>query len=268
MTEQKLIEILTLENAIEANRMRAALEAREIPFLIKEYADLEYGNVKRRKGWGRLESYKEFEQEILELYKEGFATNAITDEMLNENDDEDAEKGNERSGINPPKKKRTKEIIIILLVLSTSFLAYKVYDLNQIFQRPTRDANFKHLYGRDFYLLQWKRSGKDFYLAENLHGKEAFDKRSTYDLDGRLAYVSFDEDEDGIFEKSIGLDTNNDTLSMIFDMNADGVADKSLTRFNKNHELIFQDFNFDRKCDSVFIDRKSYSVEQFINMLK
>jgi hypothetical protein len=266
MTERKLIEILILENQIEANRMKDTLEERKIPFVLKEYTDLEYGNVKGKRGWGRLESYKEFEQEILQLYREGFVTPPFNDEGLPGNSDHD--KDNERSGISPIKKTNVKEIVIILLLLSTCFLAYKVYDLNRIINRPSIDKNFKLVHGSHFFLKQWKSSGKDYYLAEDQNGTGLFNKHSLYDPKGILSFIALDDNGDGIREKTIFFDTNKDTLDISYDQNEDGIGDKNNLRFNKNFNLIFQDFNFDRKYDSVFVNHKSYSIEQFLAIFK
>jgi hypothetical protein len=261
MTERKLIEILILENQIEANRMKDTLEEHKIPFVIKEYTDLEYGNIKRKKGWGRLESYKEFEQQILDLYSEGFVYDP------NEKT-ESIENMGETPEINQVKKGRVKEIIIVILLLSVSFLAYKTYELNQIITRAYNNKNFTHEHGRYSFRMKWKSSGNDYYLAQDEYDRGLFNKFSFYDPKGKLIYIGFDEDQDGINEKTIGLDTNNDTLRIFYDQNGDGIDDKSIVNLSKTLRLTFQDINFDRKWDTIIVNNKSYSVEQFEGIFK
>jgi hypothetical protein len=268
MTENRLIEILTLENQFEANRMRIVLEEQKIPFIIKEYSDLEYGNIKGKRGWGRLESYKEYEQDILDLYKQGFQSKPVNEQFTDETKDDGEQDTYEASKINRGKKSKTKEIILVVLLLSTSFLGFKVYDLNRIINRPSIDKNFTHIHGRYSFRMQWKSSGKDYLLEEDEHGTGLFNKISFSDPKGILVFLAFDEDQDGIREKTIMFDTNKDTLGITYDQNGDGIGDKSTIRFNKDFNLTFQDINFDRKCDSVFVNHKSYSVEQFMEKLK
>lgn len=268
MTENRLIEILTLENQFEANRMKVVLKEQKIPFIIKEYTDLEYGNIKGKRGWGRLESYKEYEQDILDLNQQGFRSKLINEELTNETNDGNEQNTYEASEIKQSKKSKTKEIIIVVLLLSTSFLGFKVYDLNRIINRPSLDKNFTHIHGRYSFRMQWKSSGKDYLLEEDEHGTGLFNKISFFDPKGILVFLAFDEDQDGIREKTIMFDTNKDTLGITYDKNGDGIGDKSTTRFNKDFYLTLLDINFDRKCDSVFINHKSYSMKQFMQLFK
>jgi hypothetical protein len=268
MAEQKLIEVLTFGNQWEATRMKAILEEHEIPFIIKEYQDLEYGNIKGKRGWGRLESYKAFEQEILNFYNEKTESNFLDDEMNNA-ENAISESGSSLSNaINQNKKWNIKNTLIFLLLVSTSYLGFKVYAFNRIINRSANDKNFTHVYGTSFYLMQWKCSGKDFYLAEDGYGNGTFSKFSISDPNGRVANVSFDEDQDGVYEKTIYLKTNNDTIEICYDKNNDAVADENVIYLSENNNLTFKDVNFDREWDSVLVNNKRYSMNEFTNMLK
>lgn len=274
MTEQKLVEILTLENQFEANRMKVVLEENKIPFIIKEYTDLEYGNVKGKRGWGRLESYEQFEQDILNLYKQGFNSATINEEIVNEetvNEEEetvDQENNlNERPKSNQGKKRDIKGILIIILIISTSYLGYKFYDLRQIVDRSSYDKNFTFTRERYSTLTKWRSSGKNASLAEDKGVNGMFDKFSYYDINGKLLSVSFDKDDDGIIEEFIALNIDGDTSSSYYDRNKDGAIDSSNENLSKNVNLIFIDKNFDRQWDSVVINKNPYSFEQYIKML-
>ena len=65
--------LLILDNEIEAQVLKHALEKREIPYFIKTYHDSAYnGLFQLQKGWGHLEAPPDFREEILTIYRELF----------------------------------------------------------------------------------------------------------------------------------------------------------------------------------------------------
>ncbi|TYB30815.1 MAG: hypothetical protein FXF47_07195 [Candidatus Mcinerneyibacterium aminivorans] len=68
---ENYVKILVLNDMMEANRMEAALNDEDIPFNIISYHDYAYdGLFQLQKGWGHIEAPSEYEDKILEIYKE------------------------------------------------------------------------------------------------------------------------------------------------------------------------------------------------------
>ena len=60
--------ILTLDNALEAYRIKDILDSEGIPHIIRTYHDTAYdGLFQGQYGWGALEADEEYEARILEL---------------------------------------------------------------------------------------------------------------------------------------------------------------------------------------------------------
>ncbi len=60
--------ILTLENEMEAYRIKDILESEGIPHIIRSYHDAAYdGLFQGQYGWGALEADDKYEERILEL---------------------------------------------------------------------------------------------------------------------------------------------------------------------------------------------------------
>jgi hypothetical protein len=60
--------ILTLENEMQAYRIKDILDGEKIPHIIRSYHDAAYdGLFQGQYGWGALEADEEYEHRILEL---------------------------------------------------------------------------------------------------------------------------------------------------------------------------------------------------------
>ncbi len=60
--------IITLENEMEAYRIKDILDSEEIPHIIRSYHDAAYdGLFQGQYGWGALEADDKYEERILEL---------------------------------------------------------------------------------------------------------------------------------------------------------------------------------------------------------
>jgi hypothetical protein len=60
--------ILTLENEMEAYRIKDILDSEDIPHIIRSYHDAAYdGLFQGQYGWGALEADDKYEKRILEL---------------------------------------------------------------------------------------------------------------------------------------------------------------------------------------------------------
>lgn len=65
------IKILTLNNEVEARMLSAILNEHGIPHILKSYHDSALDGIfQLQKGWGYIEAYSEYEDEILKLYGE------------------------------------------------------------------------------------------------------------------------------------------------------------------------------------------------------
>jgi hypothetical protein len=65
----RIVKILVLNNAIEANLLDGLLKEREIPHVIRSYHDSAYDGLWQiQSGWGQLDAADEFREEILEIY--------------------------------------------------------------------------------------------------------------------------------------------------------------------------------------------------------
>lgn len=63
--------IITLDNEFEAQRLREILDKEGIPHIIKSYHGSAFdGLYQETQGWGALIADEEYEEKILELYKE------------------------------------------------------------------------------------------------------------------------------------------------------------------------------------------------------
>ena len=76
--------IVILENAVEAQLLKALLEERQIPHVIRSFHDSAMdGLYQMGRGWGRIEAPAEYEEEILLLYE------TIAEQTEDFDDDED-----------------------------------------------------------------------------------------------------------------------------------------------------------------------------------
>jgi tetratricopeptide (TPR) repeat protein len=67
----ELIQIVSLENEIEGTLMEEILRDRKIPFTLRRYHDMAFDGVTEGwQGWGMIESYAEYRNEILEIYND------------------------------------------------------------------------------------------------------------------------------------------------------------------------------------------------------
>ena len=63
--------ILTLNNLVEANLLESILTEKGIPHYIRSYHDPAYDGIwQEQKGWGHVEAPGEYEQTILDIYKD------------------------------------------------------------------------------------------------------------------------------------------------------------------------------------------------------
>ncbi len=63
--------ILILDNEFEAQRIREILDKEGIPHIIRNYHGSAFdGLIQETHGWGALEANEEYEERILELFKE------------------------------------------------------------------------------------------------------------------------------------------------------------------------------------------------------
>ena len=63
--------ILTLDNEMQAYRIKDILDSEKIPHMIRSYHDAAYdGLFQGQYGWGALEADEEYEERILELIAE------------------------------------------------------------------------------------------------------------------------------------------------------------------------------------------------------
>ena len=61
-------DIIELANGVEANLLSALLKEEEIPHYIRSYGDLAYNGIfQLQKGWGTVESPREYRSRILEI---------------------------------------------------------------------------------------------------------------------------------------------------------------------------------------------------------
>lgn len=66
-----LKKILTIENEVNAQLLQKFLDERKIPFVLKSYYDSALdGLYQVQKGWGHVEAPAEYENEILQIYKD------------------------------------------------------------------------------------------------------------------------------------------------------------------------------------------------------
>ena len=66
----KYIEILVLENEMEAQRLASILEQEKIPHVVQSYHDSVYDGIfQAQKGWGHLEAPEEYADKIREIYE-------------------------------------------------------------------------------------------------------------------------------------------------------------------------------------------------------
>jgi hypothetical protein len=67
----KTVKILSLNNEFEAKLLDEILNERKIPHIIRTYHDSAYDGLwQNSSGWGHIEAPKEYEEEILQVYKE------------------------------------------------------------------------------------------------------------------------------------------------------------------------------------------------------
>jgi hypothetical protein len=68
LNHQKFINIINLNNAIEAQLIQSILEQHEIPHRIRSFYDTAYdGLFQLQKGWGELTAPEPYKQEILDI---------------------------------------------------------------------------------------------------------------------------------------------------------------------------------------------------------
>jgi len=63
------IQILTLENEMEAQRLSSMLDEEQIPHVVRSYHDSVYNGIfQAARGWGHLEAPEEYSQKIHDIY--------------------------------------------------------------------------------------------------------------------------------------------------------------------------------------------------------
>jgi hypothetical protein len=114
----EMINILTLNNEIEANLLEEVLNENDIPFIIKNFHDNAYdGLFQMQFGWGVVESYEENREKIIEFYdliKKENKEFAADDNSINITADE------------MPKKNRSI-IILFVVILSILILIFSIW---------------------------------------------------------------------------------------------------------------------------------------------
>ena len=69
--ESQYIQIILLENGIEAQLIGSILDQRDIPHRVRSYHDTAYdGLFQVQKGWGKLYAPRHFKKEILQVIEE------------------------------------------------------------------------------------------------------------------------------------------------------------------------------------------------------
>lgn len=67
----RIVNILTLNNAIEANLLDGLLNEKGIPHVIRSHHDSAYDGLwQMQSGWGQLDAPEEYREEILLIYNE------------------------------------------------------------------------------------------------------------------------------------------------------------------------------------------------------
>ena len=69
--ESQYIQIILLENGIEAQLIGSILDQRDIPHRVRSYHDTAYnGLFQAQKGWGKLYAPRHYKKEILQIIEE------------------------------------------------------------------------------------------------------------------------------------------------------------------------------------------------------
>ncbi len=68
---ERTVQILILNNPVEANLLDSLLNEREIPHIIRSHHDSAYdGLFQVQTGWGQLDAPEEYREIILKIYNE------------------------------------------------------------------------------------------------------------------------------------------------------------------------------------------------------
>lgn len=65
---ENFVKVVVIENQFEAQVLESILEERGIPYFLKTYDDVAYGNLYQlHRGWGQLTAPERFKDEIVEI---------------------------------------------------------------------------------------------------------------------------------------------------------------------------------------------------------
>ncbi len=68
--KETFTKILVLNNDVEANLIKAELDKREIPHIIRSYHDSALDGIfQTQKGWGIIKAPEEFKDKIIEIHE-------------------------------------------------------------------------------------------------------------------------------------------------------------------------------------------------------
>ncbi|MFZ6051036.1 hypothetical protein [Halocola ammonii] len=150
--------------------------------------------------------------------------------------------------------KKPKRTTLLISLLGAYSLIMTGLFIRQywIHERQSFDKNYKHSWNLDGTVLSMRN--KETNKLNTVYYDENFDynyERAEYYADDHLVAKAFDYDENGVFEKITYFDLNSEYIGFDQDIDSDQIYEYSLMIMENNDSLYLFDTNNNFRIDSL-----------------
>ena len=150
-------------------------------------------------------------------------------------------------------KKPKRTTLLIWLIGAYSLIMTGLFIRQYwIYEKQSKDKNFYYTWNVDGTILSMRDNESNRLKSVFYDENSDFNyERSDYYINDRIVSKAFDYDENGVYEKVTYFDLNSNYVGFDQDLDKDEIYEYSLRILENNDSLYFYDINKNNRIDSI-----------------